>query len=396
MPQFSRRLGLLALGHFTVDAYSSFLSPLLPLLIAKMSLSMTEVGAVVAVASFSNSFSQLFFGWTSDRLRRPWYIAFGPLFAAVFLSAVGIAPNLWALMALLAAGGLGVAAFHPQGVMLAGRTSQRRSVAVSLFITGGTLGFALGPLLSVSVVTMFGLSRTWIAAFPGLLVSALLLAWFARQPVAAHAQHERPRLDELKPVAGPLTLLFFAVVMRSAVGMSFTNFVSVLLHDRGFPLQLTGTLVTCYLACGALGGFAGGWLAERHSGRFVVIVSFLVSIPLYAAFLFLPTGPGLACLMLAGFVLQSSLPVNVVLGQELAPRHASTISSLLMGVAWAVGALLMGGVGMLADVTGLRNALLSLTVLLAIGLACGLALPRRREEAGHLSQVAVIEASDPV
>ena len=62
MQRLPRRLGLLALGHFTVDAYSSFLSPLIPLLIAKLSLSLSEVGVVLAVATFSNSFSQLFFG----------------------------------------------------------------------------------------------------------------------------------------------------------------------------------------------------------------------------------------------------------------------------------------------------------------------------------------------
>lgn len=378
MQQISRRLGLLTLGHFTVDAYSSFLSPLIPLLIAKLGLSLSEVGVVLGVASFSNSFSQLFFGWTSDRLRRPWFVAFGPLLGAVFLSAVGLAPNLYVLVLFLILGGLGVAAFHPQGVMLAGHTSKRRALAVSLFITGGTLGFALGPLLSVTTVTLFGLERTWMAAFPGLLVSALLLVWFARVPATVHQHHERPALSELRPVATPLTLLFVAVVIRSAVGMSFTNFLSVWLDARSFPLQLTGTLVAAYLGFGALGGFVGGWLAERWSGRGVVIASFLFSAPLYAAFLFLPTGPGLVSLLLGGFVLQSSLPVNVVLGQELSPRHGSTISSLLMGVAWAVGALLMGGVGLLADVIGLRYALLAVSSLLVAGFLCGIALPRRR------------------
>jgi len=211
--------------------------------------------------------------------------------------------------------------------------------------------------------------------------------WFARVPPVAQQHLERPALSELRPVAAPLTLLFVAVVIRSAVGMSFTNFLSVLLHDRSFPLQLTGTIVTGYLGAGALGGFLGGWLAERWNGRVVVIASFLFSIPLYAAFLFLPTGPGLFCLLLAGFVLQSSLPVNVVLGQELSPRHGSTISSLLMGVAWAFGGLLMGGVGMLADVIGLRYALLAMSSLLTVGMLCGLALPRRQAHAVPVTPV---------
>src|SRR5213594_3501900 len=104
----------LALGHFTVDAYSSFFSPLLPLLVAKLDLSLGNVGVLVALASLSSSLSQPLFGWLSDRLRRPWFVAFGPLTAALFLSAVGLAPSYPALATLLMLGGLGAAAFHPE------------------------------------------------------------------------------------------------------------------------------------------------------------------------------------------------------------------------------------------------------------------------------------------
>ena len=40
------RLALLALGHFTVDSYSSFFSPLLPLLVTRLNLSLTRVGPI--------------------------------------------------------------------------------------------------------------------------------------------------------------------------------------------------------------------------------------------------------------------------------------------------------------------------------------------------------------
>ena len=70
--------------------------------------------------------------------------------------------------------------------------------------------------------------------------------------------------------------------------------------------------------------------------------------------------------------------MNVVLGQELAPRHTSAISSLLMGAAWGIGALLVGPVGALADHASLRVALMALSALLVPGFLCALALPTRR------------------
>ena len=55
---FTPRLGILTLGHFTIDSYSSFFSPLLPLLVAKLHLSLTLVGTLVALSSVASSFAQ--------------------------------------------------------------------------------------------------------------------------------------------------------------------------------------------------------------------------------------------------------------------------------------------------------------------------------------------------
>ena len=379
------RLGLLAFAHFSIDAYSSFFSPLLPLLVKKLDLSLTLVGSLVALASLSSSFAQPLFGWIADRLQRPWFVAFGPLCAALFMSMIGLAPNYGTLVALLMLAGLGVASFHPQAAVIAGELSPRRAMAMSFFVTGGTLGFACGPLLAVTVVSMFGLDHTWLALLPGLLTSALLVPWFVRVPPRPRATHARARFRELKPVAWPLTLLYLATVSRSAVSYGFMTFLSLYLTRQGFSVTRAGTMVTLYLALGAFGGFFGGWLADRWGGRRVAIASFIGAMPLYLAFLLLPIGPGLPCLILGSFALQVSLPVYVVLGQELSPRHSSTISSLLMGAAWGVGALLIGPIGALADHTGIRAALFALTGMLAVGLGCALALPDLKRY--HLAHV---------
>jgi FSR family fosmidomycin resistance protein-like MFS transporter len=394
MPRLpSPRLALLACAHFSVDAYSSFTSPLLPLLVAKLDLNLTRVGTLVALSSIASSFSQPLFGWLADRLTRPWFVAFGPLLAAVFLSAVGLARDFPSLAAIVMLGGLGAGAFHPQAATLASGLSPRRSLALSVFVTGGTFGFALGPLLSVGVVGRFGLERTWIAALPGVLIAGFLIAWLARFAVKPEPARSRPALSELKPMIRPLTLLYFCVVTRSAVSFGFMTFLTLLLHQRGFSVTAGGALLTAYLAAGGCGGFLGGWLADRWGGRRVVMLSFLGATPLYFAFLALPIVPGLVCLMLGSFMVQASLPVNVVLGQELSPRHASTISSLLMGAAWGLGVLLIGPIGALADRVGLIRALGALACLLPLGFALAFSLPDIRR---HARAVEIAPAVVPI
>lgn len=381
MRRWNARLALLSFGHFTVDAYSSFFTPLLPLLVAKLDLSLTRVGTLVAFMSLASSMSQPLFGLVSDRMRHPWFIALGPLAAAVFISGLGMAPNYGSLVALLMLGGFGVAAFHPQAASLAGEASPSRGMAMAWFVTAGTLGFALGPLLAVGLVHVAGLERSWLAAIPGVIISVFMLMVIGKVRPVHKAPSERPRLAELRPMLRPLLLLYFAVVSRSAVSYGFLTFLPLQLTQRGFSLVQAGGVVSLYLACGAIGGLLGGWLADRWGGRRVVVASFLGAVPLYFLFLFAPDPWGLASLVLGSFVLQTSLPVNVVMGQELSPRHASTISSLLMGAAWGLGALLIGPIGALADRWSIQWALFSLAFLLLGGLFCAIALPTQGRHA---------------
>ncbi len=371
----TRRLGLLTFGHLTIDSYSSFFSPLLPVLVPKLHLSLALVGTLVALASLSSSFSQPLFGLVSDRLHRPWFVVFGPITAAVFMSGLGLAPSFAALAALLMLAGLGVAAFHPQAAALAAESGPRRSLAMAFFVTGGTLGFALGPMFAVWIVTAFGLAHTWVAVFPGLAATAFFLALFSKIPTRRHRARGTPPLRELRPVMRPLSLLYVATVSRSAVASGFSTFLPLYLTGRGYTLSQSGAIVSLYLLVGALGGFFGGWLSDRVGGRRVIVSSFVASAPLFLAFLFLPDRAGIPCLVAGAFVLQASLPVNVVLGQELSPEHSSTISSLLMGAAWGVGAMLIGPIGALADRQGLPVALGSLCGILLLGLTCAAMLP---------------------
>jgi len=380
-PSFHSRLGLLTFGHFTIDSYSSFFAPLLPLLVKKLDLSLTLVGTLVALASITSSFSQPLFGLASDRLRRPWFVAFGPLTAALFMSGLGLAPNYTVLVVLLMLAGLGVAAFHPQSAALVMASSERRGMAMAIFVTGGTIGFSVGPIFAVGVVTLFGLERTWLAAIPGVIVSGLLLVWFAR--VVPRARHEMkpPPLRRLRPIARPLSLLYLVTVARAAVSYGFMTYLPLYLTGRGYTLSQSAVIVSLYLLLGSLGGFLGGWLSDRMGGPRVILASFVTSTPLYFAFLVLPDTPGLACLIAGSFLMQTSLPVNVVAGQELSPEHSSTIASLLMGAAWGFGALIVGPIGALADRQGLHAGLAVLSCMLPVGLVCAALYPRARTHA---------------
>ena len=376
----TRHLAVLTLGHFTIDAYSSFFLPLLPLLAARLGLNYAMIGGLTAMASVSSSFSQPLFGVLADRLRRPWFVAFGPLIAAVFMGSVGLATRYESLVGLLVMGGIGVAMFHPQTASLAGTSSTHRGMAMSFWITGGTLGWALGPAFATAVVSRFGLERSWVSAIPGLLLSSVLLVWFARVAPHAAAKRAQAPIRELRPVLRPLLMLYFTVVCRSAVSAGFATFLPMWVHERGGDTAQGGLYTTVYLTLGSLGGFAGGWLADRFGGRHVVVRSFGAAMPFYLLFFVVPDAWRFATLVTGYCIMQASLPVNVVLGQQLSPRHAGIISSLMMGAAWGLGALLIYPIGAMADQVGLERALMALSSLILVGFVCSTRIAPRPSE----------------
>jgi FSR family fosmidomycin resistance protein-like MFS transporter len=158
-----KQLYFLTYVHGVVDTYATVLPHLLPLLLAKLSPQTASrnslAGILIAVSSTFSSLGQVAFGRLADRgTRTMHFLTFGVALPAICTSLLGIVPSLFLLMPLLAIGGAGVAAFHPQAtVQAASLAKQGKGFGVSLFITGGNVGQAVGPLCIMLLLDRDGL-----------------------------------------------------------------------------------------------------------------------------------------------------------------------------------------------------------------------------------------------
>ncbi len=368
----------LAVAHFVVDWFSNTLPPLLPLLVPRLGLSLAGTGALTMVFQLSSSVSQVLFGGWSDRghaIKLAWAGLGG---AALGLGLLGLAQSWWALVAGLVVGGLGVAAFHPPGALLAHRFSQGRpGHSMAIYVTSGTMGFALGPIVVASVAQRWGLPATAWIVLPVAALGAWALRGTAEPPPLASARPRGFGFAALRPYAKPLTLLYFLVVIRGFVSAVVTTFLPVLLVRRGASVTMAAAAVTVYFLGGGLGGFFGGTMADSLGHRRVILASMLGATPFLVLSPIVPPGATLACLTVAGFFLQSTLSVNVSFGQLLAPVSAATVASLLMGFAWGLGGLLIPIAGVVADRVGLEPTMIGLGLVPLLGAALAWPLPRR-------------------
>jgi FSR family fosmidomycin resistance protein-like MFS transporter len=386
---------LMAGAHFMVDGYSNIYAPLLPLLIPRLGLSLAAAGTLTMLFQIAASVSQVGFGHLADSWRPRLLVVVGPVVAISVLSLVGLASTPAMLAIILFAGGLGGAAFHPPAAALAHRLGgQRPGTAMSVHITGGTLGFSMGPLLFAPFAERFGLEWTPLLAIPGLMVIALFIRHVPPFP-QPHAQ--RASFGALRPYARPLTVLYLIVVLRTLTSLSFATFVPVMMTRRGMSVAEAGFAVAGFLFASGVGGFFGGPAADRFGPRRVIACSLLLSSPFLVVAPLVSGWSFLAAMAIGGMLLQSTLPVNVVFGQSLAPVSAGTVSSLMMGFAWGTGGLSVPLVGMIADRVGIAPTLAGLALMPIAAAALTLALPARPEHftAVHRGPHGPVEPIEP-
>ena len=287
-------------------------------------------------------------------------------------------------------GGLGVAAFHPEGARYANYASgSRRGTGMSLFSVGGNAGFALGPILITPAVLIFGLSGTLVVAILPLVV-ALVLAF--ELPQAEGPQRRRGRREQRpgarrRPLGGRLErvraadrgrLRALLDLLRPAVVRADLVHPRVRRHAR----RLANGALAAMLVAGAIGTLVGGRLVDRIGRRAVLVGSIVAQVPLLLAFMLAPSELAAGVLLAAiGFVTVMSFSVSVVMGQEYLPSRLGIASGVTMGFAIGVGGIAAAILGMLADAAGLETVMWTIAALPLLGLALALPLPLTPAEA---------------
>jgi FSR family fosmidomycin resistance protein-like MFS transporter len=350
----------LSLVHFIGDFYVAFVNPLLPTFIDKFSLSLTQVGLITGMSRLLAFVVQPSVGYLADHYRTRFFVLGGPLLAIIFISLVGVAPTFPILLILVLLGSIGSSMYHPQAAgMVSTFSGPHLGFSMSIFNMGGTLAFGLGPLLITYLVGHLGLSASPLAIFIGLLVMI-----YAFKVVPCPEQEGLKNLGlvgSIKEVLGevwkPIALIWIISVLRSFVSQTFGTFLPVLCAREGFPLFSIGAIVSLYSIAGAISGLIAGHLSDRIGYKPIFYVSSLLGTVSLLLLLVLPGNWVLVNAFLSGFFIMAVLPLTVTMGQELAPKGKSIVSSLMMGLAFGMGGMMTPLAGHFADLFSIRSVL---------------------------------------
>jgi FSR family fosmidomycin resistance protein-like MFS transporter len=369
----SKVIFALSLVHFTGDFYAAFLTPLLPLFVDKLGLTLTQVGLLAGISRFLAFVVQPSAGYVADHYHTRIFILGGPLLATVFMPLIGVAPSYVVLLFFVSMGSIGVSMFHPPAAgMVSQYAGSRFGLSMALFNLGGTLSFGLGPIFIAFFVHYWGLESSPVTMVFGLVLMAFL---YKIVPVpTTEGLGNLGFMGSIKEAFGevwkPIFILWAVMVLRSFVGQVYMTFLPIYYAREGFSLLSIGTIVSIFTVAGALSGVAAGHFSDRFGFKPIFFLSHGIATPCLYLLLLLPGDWAYASAFLAGFFVMASLPLGVTMAQEIAPKGKSMVSSLMMGLAWGTGGMMTPLAGKLADLFSIRPVLAALAVipLLSVGL----------------------------
>lgn len=354
------QLALSSLNHFTVDAYTSMLTPLWPAIMTIFSLSQGTTAFIAASLGVIVVFIQPIGAILGIKFGEKRMQIISILLTAIFMPLIGVVNSLALVIIFLILGRIGNGFFHPNAAAFVGKMGfNREHTAMSLFSIGGSLGGAIMPVIIVWYVELFGFHSMYLLTLFGLIVAIISILYLPTFKESADHVEQIPGLGlkdslSVKGVKG----LVSVIVLRSLALMMFSNLLPLYLKQMGQSLVWGGYFLTFSTLAGTVGNYLGAILSDKIGPKNVNVLSIFAALP-FALVLVLTRNIYIMLVMyiMMAFFAFFTMASNVSYMQEFLPHRKGIASSLGMGISWGTASLIFVGISSTINSIGLHSVL---------------------------------------
>jgi MFS family permease len=284
-PYWRRNLIICVFGSFTTLVSLSMLLPFLPLYVQQLGVSSTSAivqwsGVAFGVTFLGTAVTAPIWGQLADRYGRKPMLIRAAVGMAVVMSTIGLAHNVYELVALRFAAGL-IGGYASASIVMIGTQAppERAGWALGVLSTGVLAGNLIGPLIGGLLPNLIGIRGAFFAAGGMIAVAALLTVTLVREDFTY-----RPQNKSKQPGAGVqhgkrnyavLGALLVTAMMVLLSNMSIEPIITVYIGQLGVAHNRLATVAGIVMACSAFGSMVMaarlGALADRIGGWNVII-----------------------------------------------------------------------------------------------------------------------------
>ena len=381
-----KHVAILSAGHTATDINQGALPAMLPFFIIAYDLSYTAAAVIVFAVNMSSSVVQPLFGLAADRMSKPWLLPGGLILAGFGLALTGLFQDYQSILMLGIISGIGIAAYHPEAARLVNfAAGDKKATAMSLFGVGGTVGFAIGPMIVTTALIRWGLEGTLVLMLPVTVMALVIIFYFPKFASLEKTWTKNNSVSttvSLKENWSAFVRIAVIVSGRSIIFFGLNIFIPIYWINELSQSKVAGALaLTIFAGSGIFGNVIGGNLADKFGQKKVLLIG-LLSLTIFLPIFIAVENAQIAALLLVpiGFMLFATYSPTIVMGQAYLPNRIGLSSGVTLGLAVAVGGGASPIIGKLADVYGVWMALASVSCLPIFILLLALSLPNSQKQ----------------
>jgi len=355
--QNKNQVATISLAHLAHDTYSSFLAPILPLLIDKLSIPLYMV-AFLDIARKIPSLLNPFFGLLAQRSDARYFVIISPALTAFSMSLLGVSSSYAMLIFLLLLSGVSSTLFHiPSPGIIKASSVGNIGRGMSFYMVGGELARTIGPLFVTAGVSLWGLEGTWRLMPLGFIASVILyykLKDFHFKQNFTKKVEKGDALKEVKkflPLFGVISSYMF---FQSGMKMATTLYLAVYLTQNGFSIWYASIALSVLQFFGVIGTFLSGSFSDKIGRQKMLVLSSVGSAFSMSAFLYCQNIYTMfGVLAILGLFIFSSSPVLLAVIHEVDTNMPTFINSVYMSINFSISSIVVFSMGYFGDSLGL-------------------------------------------
>ena len=357
----------LCLAHLVCDVYGGFLNPLMPFIAAKLGFTMALATVLMAITQICSNMLQPIFGFFADNILKRFFVFWGVILASIFIPLAPSAPNVFLLTLFMILGCLGGSFFHPQSMGLINYFSGKDCAnKMGIFISLGSLGFALGPLVAAFVTQKLGLEMISYTSVFGITLALLMFRFVPKLSNIENKPERKDFLVSFKEILlnRQMNYLMLIAMMKSLVTNSSCILLPFLWKSMGYTPFYIGFALFLFVFAGSLGSFLSPKLEQKLGSKAIIYFSMCATLPMIIIFASTyQSKPYFSMFLFAliGFTTMLAQPVTLVWAQKILPKYKSIVAGFVNGFCWGAIALFMSVLGLIAQKYGIINVLIVLS-----------------------------------
>lgn len=361
----------LSIGHLLHDVYTSFLAPILPILIEKYSLTYTLAGFLSVMLRIPSLFNA-FIGAIAEKVNLKYLVIISPTVTAVGMCCIGCSPNYYVILLLLFIVGISSSCFHvPAPVILKQFAKNRIGTGMSLFQIGGELSRAVGPLLVIGAVTLWTITGIYRLIPIGLAMSVIL--YFSLRDIVFIPNNKNRSINHsifktLKKEHKMFICIGGMLLTKCFTATILNAYLPIYITVKGGSLWLAGSSLSIIFVAAVFGVMFSGTLSDKFGRKKILILLTLLPPFFMLSLLYAEGVIFFLILIILGLTAFSSTPVILALIQEKKIDYPSIANGVYMTINFMLSSLTILLAGKLSDIFGLETIFYFFAVSSFVGL----------------------------